>query len=255
MKYTVLDMTQEILSSMDSDEVNSISDTTEALQVARVIRQAYYDLIEDLNPPEHYSTFELTPSGDSSKPTLLSVPTDVSTVIWIKYNKIEEDGTDPDFDDMSYLPLAEFLNRMYQLRPSEANVGSYLVPNGTDNLEIFYVDDHAPTYYTTLGDDHTIVFDSYDAAVDTTIQKSKTICYGKKIVTFQLEDGFIPDLDDQSFSRLLNEAKVLAFSELKTVEHPVANRNAQRARTRSYVRKFKVKGLSDFEKLPNYGRV
>jgi len=36
-KKTVLDMVQDILSDMESDEVNSISDTTEALQVAQII--------------------------------------------------------------------------------------------------------------------------------------------------------------------------------------------------------------------------
>jgi len=39
MKSTVLDMTQSILSGLGSDEVNSISDTTESLQVAEVINK------------------------------------------------------------------------------------------------------------------------------------------------------------------------------------------------------------------------
>ena len=53
MKYTLLEMTQDILSNMSSDEVNSISDTTESLQVATIIKQKYFDLISRVNRPEH----------------------------------------------------------------------------------------------------------------------------------------------------------------------------------------------------------
>ena len=43
-KLTVLDMTQKILSSMDSDDVNSISDTEESLQVVDIIEDTYHDM-------------------------------------------------------------------------------------------------------------------------------------------------------------------------------------------------------------------
>ncbi len=51
--------------------------------------------------------------------------------------------------------------------------------------------------------------------MDTTLQTSKTLCYGQIIPTFTLEDSFIPDLDDTQFPLLLNEAKAIAFVELK----------------------------------------
>ena len=40
-KLTVLEMTQKILSSMDSDDVNSISGSEEALQVVDIIEDTY----------------------------------------------------------------------------------------------------------------------------------------------------------------------------------------------------------------------
>ena len=45
-KLTLLDMTQDILSDIDSDEVNSISDTPDSLQVAGIIKSSFYDMID-----------------------------------------------------------------------------------------------------------------------------------------------------------------------------------------------------------------
>ena len=40
-KMTLLAMVQDILNDMDGDEVNSISDTVEAEQVAQIIKTTY----------------------------------------------------------------------------------------------------------------------------------------------------------------------------------------------------------------------
>lgn len=254
MKYTLLQLTQEILASMDSDEVNSITDTTESLQVARLVRQAYYDLVDDLDPPEHYLQFELNASLDNTKPTLMTVPDDISKVSWIKYDCHTVDDTDIRYETIDFMEKDEFLQRMYMLRTSDSNVGSYSITTvDNSSIPILYFNDRAPLYYTCL-DDKTVVFDAYDSAIDTTLQKNKTVCYGKKNVTFTLSDTAIPDLDENSFQRLLNEAKQLAFAELKSVSHSIADRNARRSRNRSFKNKFRVVNQSDFDSLPNFGR-
>ena len=43
MKRTLLEMVQSILSDMDSEDVNAVSDTLEAQQVASVIEDTYYN--------------------------------------------------------------------------------------------------------------------------------------------------------------------------------------------------------------------
>ena len=45
MKTTLLQLVQSILSDMDSEEVNGISDTIEAKQIASVIEDTYYNLL------------------------------------------------------------------------------------------------------------------------------------------------------------------------------------------------------------------
>ena len=45
MKQTLLELTQDVLNAIDGDDVNSISDGVESLQVAQDIKNVYYDLI------------------------------------------------------------------------------------------------------------------------------------------------------------------------------------------------------------------
>lgn len=254
MKYTLLEMTQEILSAMDSDEVNSISDTTEAMQVARAVRQAYYDLIEDLNPPEHYTQFELVASGDPGKPTVMYLPADVNSLVSIQYDKIADGETEANISDVSFMSLDRFKRMMYQLSTDETNVGTYtLTTIDASTFPMTYYNDRAPTYYTTF-DDYTVLFDAYDSDVDTTLQANKTVCTGKKEVTLSLSDSATPDLDTSFFPRLLNEAKKLAFAELKSQSHEIAEVNARRSRQRGAARKHRIKIESDFAQLPYFGR-
>lgn len=85
MKYTLLDMTQTILSSMSSDEVNSISDSPESLQVANIIKQKYFDIINRVPLPEHEQLIQLDPSLDADSPVLMFVPDGVAHLSWLKY--------------------------------------------------------------------------------------------------------------------------------------------------------------------------
>ena len=48
-KLTLLQMTQDIMSDMDSDDINSINDSVEALQVAQIIKTTYYNIIDGKN--------------------------------------------------------------------------------------------------------------------------------------------------------------------------------------------------------------
>lgn len=253
-EYTLLDYTQTILSAMDSETVNSYADTVESLQVASVIKTVYNDLQSRLDLPEHYTLFELTASTSSSQPVLMTRPTDVLTIEWIQYDKVADGDTDPVFTDIPFLSLDEFLKRMNGLHVSDDGVDSFDLTQGTDTITFIYRSDRAPTYFTTF-DDRTIIFDSYDSDVDTTLQKTKTRCYGKKDQVFTMSDSFVPFLDRDLSTLLLNEAKVLAFAELKQDQHMVAKQWANRGWTK--VQKSQ-RGINheqrEIDRAPNYGR-
>ena len=94
---TLLTMVQNILSEMSSDEVNSISDTTESMQVANIIQSKFYDIIARGTFPLDNQLFQLNPSNDSTKPVLMYVPAGIGQIQWIKYfDDSTQDGTQDD---------------------------------------------------------------------------------------------------------------------------------------------------------------
>ena len=253
MKYTLLDMVQDVLSASDGDEVNSISDNTEAGQVAKIIRACYFD-IQSTTLPEAITLYQLNASGNSSKPVLMTRPSDVHSLISLKYNKATEDDTDPNFMNVTPLTIEEFFKRTDMLNLSDDNVSSMTHTIDGDDFTFLYRTDKAPDWYTII-DDHTFLFDSYDSEVDTTLQKAKTRCLGEKEKTFLLEDDYEIDLDESQHIWLLNEAKALAYVELKQQTHVTAERTAKRQRIRAQ----KNKALSNdvgvyYSSLPIYGR-
>lgn len=254
-KQTLLELTQEVLSSLDGDEVNSISDTTESAQVATIVRRVYYDIISRSNLPEHFDLFELTASGDSLKPTLMYRPARVNQLIWIKYDKIMDGETAPNYQMVDYKDPTSFLAMMDSLNTDETDVASFTHTIEGDSITFNYRNDKAPDWWTSF-DDYTFVFDSYDAEVDTTLQKNKTKCYGLVDVTWTHNDAFTPDLDAQQFSLLVNEAKSLAWAELKQAQHMKAEQSARRQWIHLQQSKnaLPAKRGEFFSNLPNYGR-
>lgn len=256
MSYTLLELVQSILSSMDGDEVNSYSDTQESRQVATIIKDAYYEMIYRLDPPLQYTLFELEASGDNAKPTIMYLPDNARDIQWLKYdNKLSTDSA-PKFKEVLPKPLDEFLNYVYNFDITATNVDHFThqVNDNTDTIDFFCYNDSFPKLYTTF-DNYTIVFDGYNSDEDTTLTKSKTLAYGKLLPTFTLSDTFVPDLDEAQFPLLLNEAKVQAFAELRQTENLDASRRARRQWVKSSQNKSRVKPYNYYrDKLPNYGR-
>lgn len=82
---TLLSMVQNILSRLSSDEVNSITDTTESMQVATIIQNKFFDITSRADLPKHDQVFQLSPSGTNLLPTLMYMPTGFSSLKWLKY--------------------------------------------------------------------------------------------------------------------------------------------------------------------------
>lgn len=251
---TNLDYVQDILSALDSDEVNSISDTTESLQVARIVKRVYDGIVTRTDLNEHYTLFSLNPSVDTTKPTIMYRPDNVDSIMWVKYNKNSLTDPTANYQEVCYVDMDEFLFKMYQIKSDAPNVITYTIPSAADRINILAYNNKSPNWFTTY-DDHTLIFDSYDATMDSTLQGAKTLAYGKKDQSFQMTDTFVPFLDVEFGTLLLNESMVLAFAELKQMPHQVASQWANRAWAKTNRAKRGVdQDRRPINDAPNYGR-
>lgn len=250
MKMTLLDMVQNILSAMSSDEVNSHTDNAESRQVAEIIRTSYFNIISRAQLPENKQLFSLDASGDPDAPILMYRPDNISKIEWIKYDTNDDlIPVGPIYEYVTILPLQQFLDMVHQLDPEESYVDSLTL----DEFTFYYRNDIRPTY-CTIFKDYIVIFDSYNSAVDATLQESKSMCYGFTVPVFTMEDDFIPDLDDRQFPLLLNEAKSLAFFELKQMAHEKAEQEIRRQWRSMQHNKNTVDKPTNFEQLPDFGR-
>lgn len=253
MRYTLIEIVQLILSSMDSDEVSSITDTVEAYQVAAIAKSVFYDMATDLNLPEHHGLFQLVASGDNNLPCLMTVPSTVCNVGTISYN-VEEDGANhPNWKELTYVPLDEFVRMQNALRELTSDIVEMDVPSNGQTFGLLAWTDRHPTYFTSFNDG-TLLFDAHKSLLDTTLQSTKTQCYGSLYPTFTLADSFAPMLDPSQFAYYVNKVKVRAFYELKQQENPEAAAEARKQKIVIQTRKRRTPDLSPLELSPRYGR-
>ena len=242
MKRTLLEMVQSILSDMDSESVNSISDSVEAEQIASVIQDTFFNLIAARDIPEHRQLIKLTSLSDATKPTHFTYPTNTRQLSRVDYN-VATTGTT--FREITFVEPMVFIDRMNQ--NTSTNLVVTDVAGGTT---LFIGNSTAPTYYTSFDDEH-IVMDSYDSAVENTLQNSKTRAFGYVYPTFSLTDSFEPDLDDTMLPYMLAEAKSTCFSLFKSGSDPKIEQSARRLK--SFVQNDMYKTKRE-NKRPYYGR-
>lgn len=247
VKLTLLEMVQDILSDMNSDEVNSINETTEALQVAQIIKSTYFELLDGKNWPHLRKLLPLDASGDNTRPVYMKVPELIKELEWIEYDCKKITETRDNWKTIRYVTPDEFVRRT-----SRYNSDSDDVVGITDfsGVKLLIKNNAAPEFYTSF-DDEWVVFNSYDMLVDTTLQGSKTRCSAYVSPGWQMLDTFIPDLPSEMFSALLAEAKSTAFLYIKQAANQKAEQQAQRQRARMSRRAFQVAGGI---RLPAYGR-
>lgn len=252
MKYTLLEAVQLILSAMDSDEVDSYDQTPESLQVALLLKSVFYDVSTEVGLPQHETLLELTASGDSSKPTIMTLPSNVVKLNWVKYDNIGSGETTSNYLPVYYMTFHDFLERQQGVRDNDNAVEVVISQNG-EEFNIYCTNDKPPSYYTQT-DDNQLIFDSYDAAVDTTLQKSKVLCHGWVYPTWTMSDDFVPDLEPAQFAYFINKAKARAFYEIKQQVNQEAAGEARRQKITLQKKKFALPLEAAIMQAPRYGR-
>lgn len=247
MKMTLLEMVQDILNDMDSDEVNSIDDTLESAQVAQIIKSTYFAQMSNRNWPHLKRLLTLGNSGDDSLPTHMTVQEEIKEMISVKYNCAKINDPRRIYRSIRYVEPDDFLRHTNARNNTQANIDIIVDSTG---VELLIRNDLAPTYFTTF-DDTTLVFDAYDKAVDDTLKSSKMQAMAYVMPEWLGGDDFIPDLPSEAFTALLEEAKSRCFVKLKQQTDPTAAAEARRQQTWLARKAWRVNGGI---KYPSYGR-
>lgn len=370
MKMSLLEMTQGILSALNSDQVNSIGDSPESLQVAECLKTTYYSMLGRYDMPEHNQLFNLDPSGNTQQPVLMFVPEGVTRIETIDYfDSNPADGTNlqvdqfgayskhdvntdlqnnangfstssvttntmmlgqlqfvvgtnlniqignsvfimpvlspnfymygtvtaytpstgvlyvsvttlsgsgtysswtlnqigpnalsfPGYKSIEILSIEDFLRQTAQFNPTESDVQSFTLTvdqnttQSPNTFTFYYKNDKQPQWCCVISN-YYIVFDSFDNTQDSTLQASKTRAFGWVYPTWTMSDSFIPNLDAQQFPLLFNDAKSLAFAEIKNQPHQKAEEEVARQVVSLQKWKAIANKPSYFDELPNFGR-
>lgn len=241
MKKTLLEIVQEILNDMDSEPVNSLSDSIEAVQIASIVQSTFENIVATRYIPEHSQLIQLTPLSDSSRPTYFVLQANTRKVENVWYNVGTSSETE--YRELTWLAPLQFL----QLND---NLTGALEVTDINSATTFKVaTDKQPTYYTSFDDAH-IVCDSYNNTVDTNLQASKSRAYGTVYPTFSQTDSFVPDLDSTMFRYLINESKSMAMSLLKA---PNGKVDQAARRQKQYVQND-TKRLGPYDRWNSFGR-
>ena len=251
-KRTLLDMVQDILGFLSLDDVNAIGDTAESTEVAKIIRNTYFDLLTNKRIPEHNQLFTLTGLADSTKPTIMRIPDTIEELRWIRYNnRISASDTRNRFTRIDYLTPEEFILRSNSRDSTDTtNNGTETEP--TAGLTICYTKVLNPVHWTTFDDEY-VIFDGYDSTIDSTLTASKTQCYGKVEPTFTLSDNFTPDMDANLFPLLFSVSKAVASIEVKKEAAPAAQAAARGHLISHQNNKYRLREANQ-QSTPNYGR-
>ena len=249
-KSTLLSMVQDILSDADGDEVNSITDTIESDQCARVIRDVYND-ITDTYDFEHIKTLIELDATSATTPNVLLRPEGVYNIEFVKYNTKGTAGGNSEYTYIDYMEVADFLDMVHQRSTGDSNVDEITLSSGHP---IPVINDKAPERYTIMdeGSDE-LVFDSYDSDIETNLQQSKSLAYGSVKPTFTLADSTVIDLPKNLETLVKRSARSMYFDLYKDGITPEIDRTRRRAEVRAQRFRHTVNN-SDNDRSPNYGR-
>ncbi len=253
MARTLLDIVQSILSKLDSDEVSSISDTVEADQVADIVRQTYFDIIDEYQLPGQRAIITLESVSDVNRPNLLKLPDNIQSLMDWNYDTREELEDAMRYSPVEYLAPSEFLKVVNQRDSNDTN--KYKVVQVESNVRITVDITTGPRYWTSF-DDKYIVTDNINQAVDTTLQGAKTQAWVEKRWPFEKSGDFVISLPQNLESLLYRTAENEAYAVYKQAVNPKLEQKEKRLRIRAQRNKHRTQQHENNTIFgsPNYGR-
>lgn len=245
---TLLKIVQLTLDALGSTQVNSISGSIEATQIAEEARVTYYDLMDRDEWPHLLGTIQLESVGDATRPNYLKIPEDVSRIHDVRYEATQTGDPAVTTRQIRYMTPKEFLNLVQKSRGS--NQSNVIQVTDFGGFDYYVVNDAPPMFWTSFDDEH-VVFDSYDSDQESTMSGSKSTIRAKIISDWSTTDGFIPDMPDNMFGTFLAEVRASAYMFLKQMP---SMKDEQRARRGIAKLRRQAAKVSENDGRARYGR-
>jgi hypothetical protein len=168
-------------------------------------------------------------------------------MVFFKYDVRKEGQTHTTLADVTYKQPDDFLRYISSRNGASDNVKEVKDFSGS---VLMVLNNSAPTYWTSF-DDRYIVTDAYDKTVDDTLQSSKTQCLAYIEPKWVHMDEAIPDLPEEAFAALEEEAKSTCFITLKQMANQKAEQKAGRQNRWLARKAWRAHGGIQYD---NYGR-
>ena len=244
MQRTLLQVVQKYLDRSSGFYVNSINETDEAIQVASVAEDTYYEMIQEF-PNLLFTQKERTLDsiGDATKPTYLLIPQNVQRIQESKvyYNVATNTNVTLSYKELTYLTPLEFISHTSSRTDGTTNTE---VVTGFNNEKTVVVNNKFPEYYTSF-DDTYVVFDSYNSTYDSTMQAGKSKIISTEETVFLQQDDFVIPIPDA-----LSETYLYMFLD-QALNDIHQERNAAIA---TKARRMRIKMQQDSRRLGTGGR-
>lgn len=233
-KRTNLSMVQNILSAMDSDSVNSISDTEEASQIETILEEVYYNITSRRKWSFMEKTLQLENAVDLERPTKLVIPEQVSRINCLRYKtyKVDTDPQEYSWKELKYLLPCDFIDHVQSRNITQLeSEGRAITVLNDDSVEMYTITDTEPEFWTSF-DDKNLYLDNWVLADSNTVIGNRTSVKAIVQPVFVKGDTEIQDLPPEMFPLLLAEAKSTAWLNFKGD----ANAKAEQVASRQYVK-------------------
>jgi hypothetical protein len=247
---TLIEIVQFVLAEADGDEVNSISDTIESDQVARVIEHQFNIIVTEFDIKYVDRFQQLSGQADVNKPTSLTIPEGVYNIEELWYNRTDT-AADPRVESLTFMDPVTFFKHCSGRTKSDSNVEG-VTWDGVN--EILIRNDVMPKYWTTVNGFDEVILDSFDNTIDTTVQTSKNMVRCSIVPTLALADATVPDLPEHLGVLLKNRARVAYWDVYKDGATSNQIRQERRSESRSQRQRYITKNLQQERSGPYYGR-
>jgi hypothetical protein len=228
-KLTMLQIVQKTLEALNLDEVNSISDSPDAEQIAQIAQDSYYELLNQAEWPHTIRLEQLESVADAAKPNYLRIPDEVTRIDDFKYDATLTDDEDNPVDlieikSVKWCSPVDFL-RITQRRNTELDEISTITDFNGVRYHIY--NDRNPSYWTSFDDEY-VVCDAYNSDVESTLQGNKSQALMKWIENVVISDDTQVSAPSHFYQTWLAETKSTAFIYMKQEASPKDEQRARR---------------------------